>query len=55
MSYNDDEELVGEVDLDDENTEDEAFIDDSPLDEDFLDDEDENDKVPEGFLDDIEE
>ena len=54
MSYNDDE-LTEDVDLDEEETEDDAFADDSPLDEDYLDDEDEEDKVPEGFLDDIEE
>jgi len=55
MSYNDDDELVTTVDLGDENTDEDDFLEDSPLEEDFQDDEDENDKVPEGFLDGIEE
>jgi hypothetical protein len=58
MSY-DEDELVGvvgaEEEEDDEETEEDLFAEDAPLAEDFLDDEDEEDKVPEGFLDDEEE
>lgn len=55
MSYNE-EELEGVVgEEEDEEVEDDLFAEDGPLAEDFLDDEDEEDKVPEGFLIDEEE
>jgi hypothetical protein len=56
MSYNDDELVGGGIGVDDEETEGDAFeVEDSPVGEDFSDDEDEEEKAPEGFLSDMEE